>query len=66
MRSLLFLAVASVVLQCVECLDNGLGRTPQMGWNSWNHFACGINTTIVKETSDAIVSHAARHPGVAS
>ena len=25
------------------CLDNGLGRTPPMGWNSWNHFGCNIN-----------------------
>jgi alpha-galactosidase len=24
-------------------LDNGLGITPPMGWNSWNHFGCNIN-----------------------
>jgi len=27
-----------------------------MGWNSWNHFGCGINETIVFETADAMVS----------
>ncbi|KAI9110708.1 hypothetical protein K1719_018146 [Acacia pycnantha] len=37
-------------------LNNGLGRTPQMGWNSWNFFACDINETVVKETADALVS----------
>ncbi|CAK9215657.1 unnamed protein product [Sphagnum troendelagicum] len=37
-------------------LDNGLGLTPPMGWNSWNHFGCGINETIVFETADAMVS----------
>ncbi|KAG8645989.1 hypothetical protein MANES_10G110300v8 [Manihot esculenta] len=37
-------------------LDNGLGLTPPMGWNSWNHFHCQINKTIVKETADALVS----------
>lgn len=37
-------------------LDNGLGRTPQMGWNSWNHFHCNINEAVLKETADAIVS----------
>ena len=26
------------------------------GWNSWNHFGCGINETIVQQTADAIVS----------
>ncbi|XP_058097781.1 alpha-galactosidase 1-like isoform X6 [Magnolia sinica] len=30
--------------------------TPPMGWNSWNHFWCGINETIVRETADALVS----------
>lgn len=27
-----------------------------MGWNSWNHFACDISETLIKETVDAIVS----------
>ncbi|KAL3524050.1 hypothetical protein ACH5RR_016884 [Cinchona calisaya] len=37
-------------------LDNGVARTPQMGWNSWNFFACNINETVIKETADALVS----------
>ncbi|GAB2275346.1 Alpha-galactosidase 1 [Dionaea muscipula] len=37
-------------------LSNGLGLTPPMGWNSWNHFACNINETMIRETADAIVS----------
>ena len=36
-------------------LDNGLGRTPPMGWNSWNHFGCKINETIIMETADLLV-----------
>lgn len=28
---------------------------PQMGWNSWNHFACDINENLIKETVDAMV-----------
>ncbi|KAJ1288464.1 hypothetical protein BS78_02G091200 [Paspalum vaginatum] len=35
---------------------NGLGRTPQMGWNSWNHFGCGINEAVVRSTADALVA----------
>lgn len=27
----------------IQGLDNGLGKTPPMGWNSWNKFACNIN-----------------------
>lgn len=37
-------------------LGNGLGLTPQMGWNSWNHFACKIEEKLIKETADAMVS----------
>ncbi|KAI8008551.1 Alpha-galactosidase 3 [Camellia lanceoleosa] len=37
-------------------LNNGLALTPQMGWNSWNFFACNINETVIKETADALVS----------
>ncbi len=59
-----------------EELNNGLGRTPQMGkrkkdslakmayviifiiegWNSWNHFGCRINETVVRQTADTIVA----------
>ncbi|XP_071734700.1 alpha-galactosidase-like [Rutidosis leptorrhynchoides] len=37
-------------------LENGLGRTPQMGWNSWNHFGCNIEEKLIRETADAMVS----------
>ncbi|XP_062108013.1 alpha-galactosidase 1 [Humulus lupulus] len=37
-------------------LANGLGRTPPMGWNSWNHFSCNIDEKMIKETADAMVS----------
>ncbi|KAG9140772.1 hypothetical protein Leryth_006954 [Lithospermum erythrorhizon] len=35
-------------------LANGLAQTPQMGWNSWNFFACNINETVIKETGEMI------------
>ncbi|CAA7389276.1 unnamed protein product [Spirodela intermedia] len=37
-------------------LNNGLGRTPQMGWNSWNFFACNISETVIKDTADSLIS----------
>lgn len=37
-------------------LQNGLGRTPPMGWNSWNHFGCDINESLIRDTADAMVS----------
>ncbi|RID68170.1 hypothetical protein BRARA_C00347 [Brassica rapa] len=37
-------------------MNNGLALTPQMGWNSWNHFQCNINENLIKQTADAMVS----------
>lgn len=41
---------------CCHSLDNGLGRTPQMGWNSWNHFHCNINQKVIEETAEAFAT----------
>jgi alpha-galactosidase len=32
-----------------------LALTPQMGWNSWNRFACNIDEKLIRETADAMV-----------
>jgi len=44
-------------------LDNGLARTPPMGWNSWNHFGCDVSAQLIKETADAIVASGMRDAG---
>jgi alpha-galactosidase len=36
--------------------DNGLARTPPMGWNSWNKFAGKVDDASVREMADAMVS----------
>jgi alpha-galactosidase len=36
--------------------DNGLVRTPPMGWNSWNKFAGRIDDPTVRSMADAMVS----------
>src|SRR5256884_4407256 len=33
-----------------------IGTLPTMGWNSWNHFACGIDETLIKQIADAMVN----------
>ncbi|MCX6282632.1 MAG: glycoside hydrolase family 27 protein [Bacteroidetes bacterium] len=40
-----------------------LAKTPPMGWNSWNKFACDINEKTIRETADAIVSSGMRDAG---
>ena len=47
-----------------HALDNGLARTPPMGWNSWNKYACnGLNEKVVRETADAIASNGMKDAG---
>ncbi|KAL1176235.1 hypothetical protein V6Z11_A04G144400 [Gossypium hirsutum] len=50
------LAALTVAEHRRSMLSNGLGMTPPMGWNSWNHFGCNIDEKMIKETADALVS----------
>ena len=42
--------------QKIFSLDNGLGLTPQMGWNTWNKFGCNINEQLIRDTIDTLNS----------
>jgi alpha-galactosidase len=44
-------------------LDNGLGRNPAMGWNSWNQFGCNVSESLIKSMADAIVKSGLRDAG---
>jgi alpha-galactosidase len=43
--------------------DNGLAKTPPMGWNSWNKFACNVNEDSVKKAAGAMVSSGMKAAG---
>ncbi|GAB7045347.1 glycoside hydrolase family 27 protein [Catenuloplanes indicus] len=62
--ALLVPAAASVIAATpAHALDNGVGRTPPMGWNSWNTFFCNINEQLIRQTADSIVSSGMRDLG---
>ena len=44
-------------------IDAGLAMTPPMGWNTWNHFACNIDETLIRQSADAMVSTGMRDAG---
>ena len=50
------LTLFALLVMTVISLDNGLGKTPPMGWNSWNRFGCNINETLIRQTADLLVS----------
>src|SRR5580658_1080525 len=43
--------------------DNGLARTPPMGWNSWNKFHGRVSDEIVRGVADAIAANGMRDAG---
>ena len=34
--------------------ENGLARTPQMGWNTWNRFGCDIDEDLIVESAKVV------------
>jgi len=63
--ALLALAVGGIVLAAARAPihDNGLARTPPMGWNSWNHFGCDVSEQLIRETADAMAASGMRDAG---
>jgi alpha-galactosidase len=43
--------------------NNGLAKTPPMGWNSWNKFQGQVTDAMVREMADAIVKSGMRDAG---
>lgn len=37
-------------------IDNGLGRTPPMGWRSWNLYGANVNQKLIEGIMDGMVS----------
>ncbi|KAJ5272357.1 hypothetical protein N7478_007482 [Penicillium angulare] len=57
MLTSLTLAVLAAVLPSTEALvrEDGVGRLPALGWNSWNAFACDVNATAILTAANEIV-----------
>ena len=47
----------------VQRVDNGLARTPPMGWNSWNKFGCNVSAQLIRGVADAISANGMRDAG---
>jgi len=44
-------------------LDNGLARTPPMGWNSWATYELNINEALIRAMADTMVSSGMKDAG---
>jgi len=63
MKTLIAVVLFFVCWTSVQAHDNGLAKTPPMGWNSWNKFACNVSESLIKEMADAMVSSGMRDAG---
>jgi alpha-galactosidase len=63
LMAMLFGQASVMPLPRAEALDNGLARTPPMGWNSWNRFGCNVTDAMVRQMADAMVSSGMRDAG---
>jgi len=56
--------VALIFTQSVSAQKfEGLAKTPPMGWNSWNQYACNIDEKLIRATADAMVANGMRDAG---
>ncbi|KAK9800755.1 hypothetical protein WJX73_007010 [Symbiochloris irregularis] len=63
-RSLSLLWLSSACLfKLAACLDNGLARTPILGYNTWNCFGGDIKEDLVQRAADLLVSTGLRKAG---
>jgi alpha-galactosidase len=44
-------------------VDDGLARTPPMGFNDWNAFGCDVSEQLIKQTADLFVSEGLEDAG---
>jgi alpha-galactosidase len=58
-----FFCLVAVTSTSVFALDNGLARTPPMGWNSWNKFGCNVNENLLRGMADALVTSGLKDAG---
>ena len=47
----------------LSALDNGLAKTPPMGWNSWNKFGCKVSESLIRDVADAMVTSGMKDAG---
>jgi alpha-galactosidase len=55
-KLLYVMTLALISTKSLSALENGLARTPPMGWNSWNHFRYDTDPQLFKDMADAMVS----------
>lgn len=63
-RTLAIICLAFFALgRTAVAIDNGLARTPPMGWNSWAAYELKIDEGLIRSTADAMVASGMKDAG---
>jgi hypothetical protein len=60
----MLLFTLSLLVATALALDNGLVRTPPLGWMSWMYWETGANEVMVKAVADTFVSEGYAAAGI--
>ncbi|KAI1870709.1 uncharacterized protein JN550_004855 [Neoarthrinium moseri] len=52
-----YLTTLALLAQLSVAVNNGLARTPQMGWDNWNSFGCDVSEELLQGTARLIVDY---------
>jgi len=55
--------ITVITMPAAQALENGVARTPPMGWNTWNTFGCNISESLIRQMADSMVSSGMRDAG---
>lgn len=56
-------ACMGVFVSAAAAEDNGVARTPPMGWNDWYSSFCGVTAQLVEQTAQAMVNDGMKAAG---
>ena len=55
--------ITALAPAAAQALTNGLALTPQMGWNDWNSYGCGISENAVTNTAAIMAANGMKAAG---
>jgi alpha-galactosidase len=60
---MLSLLLHALLASPTSAVNNGLARTPQMGWNNWNSLGCDVSQALLLDTSRVLLDSGLRDVG---
>ncbi|PQE22311.1 Alpha-galactosidase protein [Rutstroemia sp. NJR-2017a WRK4] len=62
-KSVVVGSITALLALGAEAINNGLARTPQMGWDNWNALGCDVSQELLLQTADLIVDYGLKDLG---